>query len=448
MKIAIIGSGISGLTCSYYLARHHQVTVFENDFRIGGHTATIEFDYHGANYAIDTGFIVYNDWTYPNFIRLLDEIGAASRPAEMSFSVSCEVSGLEYAGSNFNTLFADRRNICRPKYWRMLLEIVRFNRQAITDLESEKLDANATLGDYLKLNNYSQLFIEKYLVPMGAAIWSSGTDEMLEFPLLFFVRFFKNHGLLSVKNRPQWYTLLGGSKSYIEPLTRTFAGNIHTSTSIEKIERTEQAVMIAYRDIHSGEVSEASFDALVIATHSDQALALLDDGSVSEQEILTAIPYQANDVVLHTDETLLPRRKLAWSSWNSRLIAVDAREPVARLTYNMNILQGIEADTTFCVSLNQTSAINPEKILGNYTYSHPVFTVDGVAAQQRWQEIAGTKNTWYCGAYWGSGFHEDGVVSGMRAAASINRAFGFAAIEPLALSGASNPDSALTAGNR
>ena len=434
MKIAIIGSGISGLTCSYYLARDHQITLFENDSRIGGHTATIDVDYNGASYAIDTGFIVYNDWTYPNFIRLLSEIGVTARQAEMSFSVSCDASGLEYAGSNFNTLFADRRNLLRPTYLRMLLEIVRFNRNAIRDLESNRLPVDATLRDYLKQNRYSKLFIEKYLVPMGAAIWSSGTDEMLDFPLLFFVRFFKNHGLLSVKNRPQWYTLTGGSKSYIEPLTREFAKGIRTGTSIENIDRTGREVVVTYKDNLTGAVETSLFDALVIATHSDQALTLLNDCSVVEQEILSAIPYQSNEVVLHTDETLLPARKLAWSSWNSRLISADAREPLARLTYNMNILQGIESETTFCVSLNQTSFIDPEKILGIYHYSHPVFTVDGASAQQRWQEIAGTKNTWYCGAYWGSGFHEDGVVSGMKAAASVNRFFGLDAVDPLQLS--------------
>lgn len=424
MKIAVIGAGISGLTSSYYLSKNHQVTVFESAPCIGGHTATIKIDIAGEQQAIDTGFIVYNDWTYPNFIRLLDEIGVESRPAEMSFSVSCLSSGLEYAGSNFNTLFADRSNLLRFKYWQMLLQIVRFNRQAISDLESNRLPADATLKDYLAQNNYNRLFVEKYLVPMGAAIWSSGTDEMLDIPLLFFVRFFKNHGLLSVKNRPQWRTIVGGSAAYLEPLTAAFADNIHTDVSIEKITRTEQGVSVKYRRNGTQQYHENDFDALVIATHSDQALALIDDVSEAEQDILSGIAYQENDVVLHTDDTLLPKRKLAWSSWNSRLYNADSKEPLARLTYNMNILQGLESELTFCVSLNQTAHINPEKILGSYRYSHPVFSLDAIAAQQRWSEIAGSKRTWYCGAYWGSGFHEDGVVSGLNAVASINEAFG------------------------
>ncbi len=423
MKIAVIGSGISGLTSSYYLSKDHQVTLFECESRIGGHTATIDVDVNGQGYAIDTGFIVFNDWTYPNFIRLLDEINVPSRPAEMSFSVSCQASGLEYAGSNFNTLFADRTNLLRLPYWRMLLQIVRFNRQAISDLESNRIPADATLKEYLIQNNYSQLFIDKYLVPMGAAIWSSGTDEMLDFPLLFFVRFFKNHGLLSVKNRPQWRTIIGGSSAYLAPLTARFSKNIYTDTSIDKITRSDSGVTVSYTRKGSPQ-SEQHFDALVIATHSDQALVLIDDATEVEQTILSSIPYQHNDVVLHTDESLLPKRKLAWSSWNSRLYNADSVEPLARLTYNMNILQGVESETTFCVSLNQTRHIDPAKILGSYSYSHPVFSLKGVTAQQRWSEIAGSKCTWYCGAYWGSGFHEDGVVSALAAVASINERFG------------------------
>lgn len=424
MKIAVIGSGISGLTSSYYLSKNHQVTLFEIESRIGGHTATIEVDTAGETHSIDTGFIVYNDWTYPNFIRLLDEIGVQSRPAEMSFSVSCRASGLEYAGSNLNTLFADRSNLLRMQYWKMLLQIVRFNRQAINDLDSNRIPADATLKDYLVQNGYGRLFIEKYLVPMGAAIWSSGTDEMLDFPLLFFVRFFKNHGLLSVKNRPQWRTIIGGSSAYLTPLTARFANNIFTDTRVEKIIRSNAGVTVTYRVGRAENTCEENFDALVIATHSDQALSLINDASEAEKSILTSIPYQDNDVVLHTDESLLPARKLAWSSWNSTLSNVDSVEPLARLTYNMNILQGIQSDTTFCVSLNQNRSIDPVKILGTYRYSHPVFSLKGIGAQQRWSEIAGYKRTWYCGAYWGSGFHEDGVVSALAVVASVNEQLG------------------------
>lgn len=419
MKIAVIGAGISGLTSAYYLSRTHQVSVFEAADRIGGHTATIDVEYAGRHYAVDTGFIVYNDWTYPNFIKLLTELNVATRPTEMSFSVSCEASGLEYAGSNLNTLFADRRNLTNLSYWQMLRDIIRFNKQAIADLESNRIAPDATLGDYLATRGYGRLFKEKYLVPMGAAIWSAGTDEMLQFPLLFFVRFFKNHGLLSVKNRPQWHTIVGGSKSYLEPLTQSFSDNIVTSATITRIQRSDNGVTIESTDPRYGH-QQQHFDALVIATHSDQALALLQDATTAEREILSAIPYQENDVVLHTDERLLPQRKLAWSSWNYRLTNASANEPVARLTYDMNILQGIDAPCTFCVSLNQTDAIDSQHILGQYSYSHPVFTLEGIQAQQRWSDIAGQQSTWFCGAYWGSGFHEDGVKSALNVVDSIN----------------------------
>ncbi len=434
MKIVIIGSGISGLTAAWYLNKQHDVVVLESADRIGGHTATIDVQHNGERHAIDTGFIVYNDRTYPNYIALLNELGVEARPSEMSFSVSCEDSGIEYAGSNANTLFADRRNLLRPGYWRMLLDIVKFNRSAIADLESNRISSDATLGEYLADKGYGKLFAAKYLVPMGAAIWSSGEPEMMSFPLLFFVRFFKNHGLLALADRPQWRTIVGGSKAYLEPLTRSFSNNIYTGVQIEKIERADSEVTIEYisnrsesrgdsglGDSGRGEVRRETYDALVIATHSDQALALLEDTTTVEREVLSAIPYQSNEVVLHTDDTLLPARKRAWASWNYRISAADTTGvPLARLTYNMNILQGLETDTTFCVSLNQTGNIDPEKVIDIFHYSHPVYTLDGVKAQSRWAEVAGNRRTWFCGAYWGSGFHEDGVVSALKVVESIN----------------------------
>ncbi len=419
MKIAVIGAGISGLTSAYYLSKQHDVTVFESAGRIGGHTATIDTEHAGKRYSVDTGFIVYNDWTYPNFIKLLDELQVKTRPTEMSFSVTCEDSGLEYAGSNVNTLFADRKNLLRPRYWKMLRDIVRFNRQALEDLANDRIPAQETLGAYLQKNGYGSLFRDKYLVPMGAAIWSAGTDEMLDFPVLFFVRFFKNHGLLSIKNRPQWHTIVGGSAAYLAPLTQRFKDAIHTSAVLTSVKRNDTEVVI---DFHSDQSSanQRVFDALIVATHSDQALRLLKDATAAEHEILGAIPYQENDVILHTDETLLPARELAWSSWNYRLIKGANASPVPRLTYNMNILQGLDAPCTFCVSLNQNEQVDSAKILGQYRYSHPVFSLAGMQAQQRWDEIAGAKRTWYCGAYWGSGFHEDGVKSALRVVESID----------------------------
>ena len=428
MKIAIVGAGISGLSCAYYLSRNHDVTVFESAPQVGGHTATKVVEVHGETHAIDTGFIVYNDWTYPNFIKLLNELGVTGRPSEMSFSVSCEQSGLEYAGSNLNTLFADRRNLLRPGYWKMLSDIMRFNREAIDDLESDRLPPELLLGEYLKSKNFGRPFIDKYLVPMGAAIWSSTTDAMEEFSALFFIRFFKNHGLLSVKNRPQWYTIVGGSNQYIEPLTNPYSDSVLTDTIIHRIDRSDGQVNISY-STSGGSRQNTTADALVVATHSDQAIELLHDISPLELELLAAIPYRANEVVLHTDVTRLPQRPLAWSSWNYRLSADTdnlsddslATDPLAKLTYNMNILQGLTTDTVFCVSLNQSEEIDEHKILGSYEYSHPVFTAAGVKAQGRWQEIAGTHNTWFCGAYWGSGFHEDGIVSALRVVDSVNQ---------------------------
>ncbi len=412
MKIAIIGSGISGLACAHYLHKDHEVHVLERDTRVGGHTATVDVAMGGRRFAIDTGFIVFNDWTYPNFIALMDEVGVSSKPTEMSFSLSDRESGLEYAGSNLNTLFSQRRNLISPKFLRMLRDIVRFNRKSVEDLEQGRLPEGMTLGEYLRQGNYSPAFIDYYLVPMGAAIWSADTPVMLEFPLQFFVRFFRNHGLLSVRNRPQWRVIEGGSREYIKPLCAGFATNIRTGVKISGIRRLERGADVCFED-----GGRESFDAVVFACHSDQALDLLEDPKPEEKEILGAIPYQNNDVVLHTDARLLPQNRRAWSSWNYQLRA-DSQRPT--LTYNMNILQGLEAQQTFCVTLNDRERINPNKVLGQFEYAHPVFNLQGMAAQQRWQEINGGA-TWFCGAYWRNGFHEDGVHSALRVAEAIGQ---------------------------
>lgn len=415
MKIAIIGAGISGLTAAYYLNKEHDVCVYESAPIIGGHTATIDVESHGRHYAVDTGFIVYNDWTYPNFIRLLDELKVETQPTSMSFSVSCESSGLEYAGSNLNTLFAQRKNLLSPTFWKILKDIVRFNREAIADLDADKIDKAMTLREYLQANNYSEAFKDNYLVPMGAAIWSAGVDSMLDFPLLFFVRFFKNHGLLSVRNRPQWRVIKGGSRQYLAPLTSSFLHCIKTNTRITDVQREADQVWIS---TDTGE--REAYDYLVIATHSDQALALLNQPTKDEEDILGKIPYQNNEVVLHTDITRLPANRRAWACWNYRLSSADNNQgAMSRLTYDMNLLQGIESPETFCVSLNQTDTIDPEKIIGSYNYSHPVFTLTGMQAQSQWEALAGENRTWFCGAYWANGFHEDGVKSALKVVNSI-----------------------------
>ncbi|WP_175253051.1 NAD(P)/FAD-dependent oxidoreductase [Pseudomonas sp. BMW13] len=412
MKIAIVGSGIAGLTCAYLLNRKHDIQVFEASDWIGGHTHTVDVQVEGRRYAIDTGFIVFNNWTYPNFIRLLGQVGVAFKPTEMSFSVSDPSSGVEYNGHDLNSLFAQRSNLWSPAFWGMLRDILRFNRQSLDDLASDRIDADTTLGQYLQRNGYGRRFIEHYIVPMGSAIWSMSLADMLGFPLQFFVRFCKNHGLLSVSDRPTWQVIEGGSRSYVAPLTASFAERIRLNCPVSRVVRDDNGVTL-----HSA-AGEERFDKVVFACHSDQALALLDQASTAERDILGALPYASNDVVLHTDTRLLPERPLAWASWNYRL-GGPSDQPAA-VTYNMNILQGIDSATTFCVSLNQSAAIDPGKILARFRYAHPQYSLAGTAAQARWQELQGAQNSYFCGAYWANGFHEDGVVSALRVA----RAFG------------------------
>jgi predicted NAD/FAD-binding protein len=459
MKIAIIGSGIAGLTSAYLLNRQHDIQVFEASDWVGGHTHTVDVEVDGRTYAIDTGFIVFNDWTYPNLIRLLEQLGVAYQPTEMSFSVSDPASGVEYNGHDLNSLFAQRRNLVSPGFWGMLRDILRFNRQSQDDLACGRIAADTTLGDYLARNGYGQRFIDHYIVPMGAAIWSMSLAGMLGFPLQFFVRFCKNHGLLSISDRPQWQVITGGSRSYVAPLSASFAERIRLNCPVQRVERDAGGVTL-----HSAAGAER-FDTVVFACHSDQALALLAKPSAAEQAILGALPYADNEVVLHTDTRLLPARKLAWASWNYRLggpsgslqsvasegqarrnparkrsllsvnehsepgfnaawpSAVALQRPAdlpAAVTYNMNILQGIDSDTTFCVSLNQGAAIDPAKVLARFRYAHPQYSLAGIAAQARWEELLGAQHSYYCGAYWANGFHEDGVLSALRVA----RAFG------------------------
>jgi predicted NAD/FAD-binding protein len=411
MKIAIVGSGIAGLTCAYLLNRRHEVTVFEAGDWVGGHTHTVPVTVDGRQYAVDTGFIVFNDWTYPNFIRLLSQLGVAFKPTEMSFSVTDPDTGLEYNGNNLNSLFAQRSNLFSPGFWGMLRDILRFNKEAQRDLVELRIAADTTLDEYLKAGGYGERFILHYIVPMGSAIWSMPMAEMLNFPLQFFVRFFKNHGLLSVSERPQWQVIEGGSSAYITPLTAGFKDRIRLNCPVTRVDRDVHGVVI-----HSPAGLE-HFDQVVFACHSDQALQLLAVPSDAERAILGDLPYADNEVVLHTDTRLLPTRKLAWASWNYRLSG--AGHTHAAVTYDMNILQGIQSDTTFCVSLNQSAGISPDKVLARYTYAHPQFSLAAVAAQNRWGELDGAQHTHYCGAYWANGFHEDGVVSALRVAAAF-----------------------------
>ncbi|MDN2480743.1 NAD(P)/FAD-dependent oxidoreductase [Vibrio agarivorans] len=414
MKIAIIGSGISGLTCGYHLASKHDITVFEANDYIGGHTATKSVEVAGKRYDVDTGFIVYNDRTYPNFIKMMNEIGVKGIPTQMSFSVRNDGNGLEYNGHTVSTLFAQKRNWLSPKFYRFISEILRFNKLAKACADVTQ-DDDITLGDFLSQHGFSDYFCENYILPMGAAIWSSTLADMRAFPLSFFLRFFLNHGLLDVTNRPQWYVIEGGSHAYIGPLTATFKDNIRLNTPVSRVTRDNAGVVVESK----GESER--FDHVIFACHSDQALRLLGDASEVEQQVLGDMTYQANEVILHTDDALLPKRRSAWASWNYYLSGQSGEEQrLPALTYNMNILQHIEAPATFCVSLNSSQKIDPKKILKTFTYDHPVFTTQSIAAQARKSEVSGVNNTWFCGAYWHNGFHEDGVRSALDVVKGLN----------------------------
>ena len=406
MKIAIIGSGVSGNTLAWHLSKQHEVTVFEADGHIGGHTHTHEIDAFGKRYNIDTGFIVYNDWTYPNFIEMLNTLGVETQSSDMSFSVHDEASGLEYNGTSLNSLFAQRRNLFRPSFIGMIRDILRFNQEAPALLDDHQADM--PFGEYLKLNGYGEKFIAHYVIPMGSAIWSASPDQMFEFPAKFFIRFFHNHGMLSVSDRPEWRVIKGGSKAYVEKLTQAFKDNIRLNTPIESVQRKNEGVIVKPKN----QAAEL-FDWVFFACHSDQALAILEDASNDEIEILGAIPYQNNQIVLHTDMNLMPKKKLAWAAWNYHI--TEQALNLAAVTYNMNILQSLESPEPFLVTLNHTSQIDPNKIIKTLNYTHPVFTPKGIAAQLRHAEISGVNRTGYAGAYWRNGFHEDGVASALAA---------------------------------
>jgi predicted NAD/FAD-binding protein len=413
VNIAVIGAGISGLGCAYQLAkRGHRVDLFEARDRIGGHTATYDVQLGTRRFAVDTGFIVYNDRNYPNLIQLFKELGVSSRETTMGFSVCDETSGLEYAGNNLNTLFAQRGNLFSPSFLGMIREILRFNRLAVADLEAGRLSSEQTLGEYLSRHGFSKHFSRSYLLAMTSAIWSADFEDAQDFPVEFFIRFFRNHGLLSLKNRPQWRVVEGGSREYLAPLTAPFADTIRTRMPVARILRPPGKRV----QVHFTNGLEKEFDEVVIATHSDDALTMLGDPTQAEKSVLGALSYRDNEVILHTDTRLLPRSRRAWSSWNYRLKPDNGR---ATVTYNMNILQGLDAPETFCVTLNDTASINPHRILGRFNYAHPQFTLAGMAAQSRWGEINGQNGTWFCGAYWQNGFHEDGLTSGLKVAESL-----------------------------
>ncbi len=408
MRIAIIGAGVSGLACAHVLHPEHEVVVFEAAARPGGHANTVHVETDTGAYDIDTGFIVFNDRNYPGFERLLEELGVATQPSEMSFGVS-DGGDFEYNGASPNGLFAVRRHALAPSFHRMIADLARFKRDARELLRS---DEDPSLRQWLEQGGYSPGFVERLIVPQASAVWSADPAQMWSFPARFLLEFFENHGMLEFARRPRWRTVSGGSRKYVEALIAPWRERLRLSTPVTRVVRHPDRVEVTAR---GGEPE--CFDAVVFATHSDQALALLSDPSALEVQLLGAIPYQTNEAVLHTDRSLLPRRRRAWASWNYHLGGVEIGR--ATVTYHMNRLQSLHSDREFCVTLNRAAAIDSERIIATFRYAHPVYTSTGVAAQARHAEISGHNRTHYCGAYWGWGFHEDGVASALRVAREL-----------------------------
>ena len=406
MRLAIVGSGVSGLVAAHLLHPRHDITVFEARDRIGGHVNTIHHEDDTGQWRVDTGFIVYNEHNYPLFSKMLRQLGVSTQPSDMSFSVRCDRTGIEYNGSTLRQLFIQKRNLLRPSYYGMIRDIIRFNREAPAAIANGS--KGLSMGEYLDGARYSSRLSEHYLVPMGSALWSIPASRVLDMPAEFFVRFFENHGMLSVSDRPEWRVVQGGSRSYVDALVAPFDDRIRTGCPVRTVRRESDGVF----------VNDERFDQVVMACHSDQALGMLTDATRVELEVLGALPYQKNRVVLHTDTSVLPRREGAWGSWN--YMSKGKSDEPATVTYNMNMLQTLAAERTLCVTLNPPDWIEPASVIYETTYDHPLYTLGGIEAQGRRNEISGVNRTHYCGAYWGFGFHEDGVRSG----ADVARALG------------------------
>ncbi len=402
MKIAIVGTGVSGLVSAHLLARRHDVTVFEADDRPGGHAHTVTVDRPDGSHDVDTGFLVYNERNYPGLIKLFADLGVATKPSDMSFGVSDEPSGIEWKGTSIDTMFAQRRNLVRPSFLRMLADVGRFNRM-VRDLLDRSEGAGLSLGDLLEGRHWSPQFLDWYLLPMGSAIWSADPSTYFDMPALMFARFFANHGLLELGNQPDWRTVVGGAKRYVDAILGPLGQSVRLDEPVTKITRGVDEV-----EVHTAHGPE-HFDQLVVATHSDQALELLSDPSPVEREVLGAIRYRPNRATLHTDVSLLPATRRAWASWNYHRLTDHPGG--ATLTYRLRSLQGIDSVDELLVTLNRDDAIDPAKVLRTFDYAHPEFDVAAMAAQQRQEELNGVQRTWFCGAYWGNGFHEDGVQS-------------------------------------
>lgn len=404
MKIAIVGAGVSGLTCAHYLAPDHQVSVFEADSRMGGHTDTHDLTVNGAEYRIDSGFIVFNEANYPLFCRLLADLGVDSQPTQMSFGAIDVASGVEYNATDINRLFCQRRNLLRPRFWKMVSDILRFYRESPKLLENP--DDLTTTADYLREHRYSDAFVRWHLVPMASALWSAPPEQIGQFPMRYMVQFFANHRMLQVEDRPEWRVVKGGSSTYVDALIGRLDAEMRAATPVRQV-TSEGSVWQVRTD-----ANDETFDRIVFACHSDQALALIDQPTAAETQVLGAIGYQHNEVVVHCDPSVMPRNRNAWAAWNAW---IPPRElDACTVTYSMNILQDLPDAPDFLVTLNQTDQIHPDRIYARRQYAHPVYSPESVAAQARHAEIDGQRGLHFCGAYWGWGFHEDGVRSAHR----------------------------------
>ncbi|MFT5522984.1 MAG: putative NAD/FAD-binding protein [Pirellulaceae bacterium] len=412
MKIAVIGTGISGNIIARMLSTRFDVHVFEANDYIGGHTNTVDFNAFGRQLKADTGFMVFNRKTYPNFCKMLDLLSIDSDDSDMSFSVRCQRTGLEYEGSSLNGVFAQRSNLLRPQFYQMLYEVFRFNKRANAAIQDASLEDGTTVGELLGRWKLGTWFRRYYLQPMTAAIWSSNPAEILQFPAKFLIGFMHNHGLLQVTDQPLWRTVSGGARNYVQALTAPLRRKYRLNCPVKSVMRNADGVTLQTDQGIEG------FDEVVFATHADQTLTILADATPTEREVLSAFPYRPNVATLHTDTSLLPKRKRAWASWNYDLTG-DANKP-ATVTYDLTRLQSLDTPSPVLLTLNQPEAVRPEHVLREINYAHPAYSCASIAAQRRHEEISGTNRIHYCGAYWGYGFHEDGVNSALRVAQKFN----------------------------
>lgn len=412
-RVAVIGSGISGLSAAWLMSKEADVTLYEADTRIGGHSNTAEVETDAGRIPVDTGFIVYNELNYPNLVAMFAHLGVATMASDMSFAASLEKGGFEYSGAGLSGLVAQKANIMRPRFWRMMSDLVRFYRKAPALAKTPEA-ATMTLGEFLKINKFSEPFIRDHLLPMGAAIWSVTPDEMRDYPLLAFLRFFESHGLLSLGERPVWRTVAGGSRRYVEKLVEGFRGKVRTGTPVRSVRRFPGGVVVTDASGH-----DDIFTDVVIGSHGDQALAMLSDADAEDRALLCAFTYSKNEAVLHSDTRLMPRRKSVWASWNYLDDGSSKADRNLCVTYWMNRLQNLPCKDDIFVTLNPVKPVDETKVFARYAYEHPLFNAAAIAAQRDIWSIQGKGGVWYCGAHLGSGFHEDGLQSGLAVAEAV-----------------------------